>query len=193
MNAYPLSWPITWPRAKFRQSSAFGGHSLDRVTREVLRQLRLIGAKRVVISTNVKLRNDGLPRGDQPRPADTGSAVYFELKNKPCVLACDKWVRVECNLYAIAKDLDALRGRERWGVGTIEQAFAGYAALPAPGESGAATWYQVLGVPNDAPFEEAKDAYLREAKLCHPDAGGSNESMQRLNTAWDMARKAYGK
>lgn len=163
---------------------------------EIYRQLKLLGVGdyNVVISTNVPLRRDGLPYSGQKQPLDPGAAVYFRLGSRPCVLACDKWAKVEDNLWAIAKDIEAQRGRIRWGVGSVEQAFAGYTALPAPGQSAAATWYQVLGVAHDAPFEVAKEKYLQEAKLCHPDLnGGSSEAMQRLNAAWDMARKAYGK
>lgn len=167
---------------------------METACHEVYRQLKLIGVGdyNVVISTNVELRRDGLPYSNAKRPNDPGAAVYFKVKGKPTVLACDKWPSVEENLWSIAMHVDALRSQERWGVGSVEQAFAGYTALPAPGGSGAATWYQILGVAHDAPFEVAKEAYLRETKLCHPDSpGGSHESQVRLNAAWDQARKAY--
>ncbi len=146
---------------------------------------------RVVISTNVQRRLDGEIMRNRTNSSDPGAAVYFHLRGKPCVLAVDKWQRVEDNLYAIAKHIEALRGQERWGVGSVEQAFAGYTALMAPGESGAATWYEVLGVKHSATFEQARAAYLAEAKLCHPDLnGGDSSKMVRLNAAWDIARKA---
>lgn len=214
-TAYPLSWPNAWPRtpAHRRQPAPFftvtkrpssvtpgatwttkGKRSMNTATDDILSELRRLGAQRVVISTNTELRNDGLPYSNRRAPDDPGAAVYFTLKGKPCVLAVDKWNRVEDNLYAIAKHVEALRGQERWGVGTVEQAFAGYTALPAPGESGSATWYNVLGVPVDAPFEAAQDAYRNEAKLCHPDQpNGAHEKMIRLNQAWDMARKHYNR
>lgn len=195
-QAYPLSWPASWPRYKgYRLESRFERKSMERAATEVYDQLRMLGCGdyNVVISTNVALRRDGLPYSNTKAPEDPGAAVYFKIKEKPQVLACDKWKTVEENLWAIAKDIEAQRGRIRWGVGTIEQAFAGYTALPAPGGSGAATWYQVLGVAHDAPFEVAKEAWIKESKLCHPDNGGSHEQQVRLNAAWDMARKAYGR
>ncbi len=151
-----------------------------------------IGDHNIVISTNVERRLDGQPYSNRKPPEDPGAAVYFILKRKPCVLAVDKWNRVEDNLYAIAKHIEALRGQERWGVGSVEQAFAGYTALPAPGGSGAAVWYQVLGVDHDCSYEVARDAFVAESKLSHPDApGGSHESQIRLNAAWDMARQHF--
>ncbi len=123
-------------------------------TAQIMAEISAINGVSLVISTNIELRNDGLPYSNRRAPADPGAAIYFILKKKPCVLACDRWDRVEDNLWAIAKHLEALRGQDRWGVGSVEQAFAGYTALPAPGESGAAVWYQVLGCAHDAPFEE---------------------------------------
>lgn len=161
-------------------------------TDEITREVRAIGGQSLVISTNVELRQDGLPYSNRRSPDDQGAAVYFTLKKKPCVLACDKWRRVEDNLWAIAKHIEALRGQERWGVGSVEQAFAGYTALPAPGASGAPVWYAVLGCPADTTFAAARAAYIGEAKRCHPDNGGSTEAMQRLNTAWDQARQHFG-
>lgn len=165
-SAFPLSWPVSWKRATYRESSIFGERSVERCTREILYQLRLLGVGdfNVIISANIPLRRDGLPRSDFRQPLDPGVAIYFKLKNRPCVLACDKWRKVEDNLWAIAKDIEAQRGRIRWGVGSVEQAFAGYTALPAPGESGAATWWAVLGVPHNATFEVTRDAYRDQAR-----------------------------
>lgn len=195
-NAYPLSWPPAWKRTPlFRVSSSrFAEHSMDRVTRELMNELRSLGASRCVISTNVELRQDGLPFSNRRAPTDKGAAVYFHLKNHPRVLACDRWNRVEDNLYAIAKHVEALRGQERWGVGSVDQAFAGYTALPSPGKSTTATWYNVLGVSGDCTYEQALDAYRSEAMKSHPDKpGGSHDQMTRLNASWDQARTHFGK
>ncbi len=167
--------------------------SMEDATTVLRAELGRLGASSVVISTNVELRRDGLPMSNRLSPRDPGAAVYFTFKGKPVVLACDKWKRVEDNLWAIAKDIEAQRGRERWGVGNIEQAFAGYLRLPAPGQASFGTWYSILGVPHSATFDEARAAYLVKAKLAHPDMpGGSNESMRALNVAWDQARQQFG-
>lgn len=215
-TAYPLSWPNAWPRtlphrradAPFfsvrRQSSGSGAdyhswstrgrRSMNDCSDEIIREVRAIGGQQLVISTNVELRNDGLPYSNRRPPDDPGAAVYFQLKGKPCVLACDKWKRVEDNLWAVAKHIEALRGQERWGVGSVEQAFAGYTALPAPGQSGAPTWYNVLGVSADCTYELALGAYRALAREKHPDIpGGSHDAMINLNTAWDQARVHFGK
>lgn len=85
------------------------------------------------------------------------------------------------------------------GVGTIEQAFTGYAALPPAGQGTQQAWWQVLGLGgNLAGFEPQlaaayiNTAYKAEARKRHPDAGGSTEAMAALNVARDEGLKAVG-
>src|SRR4051812_21708674 len=121
-NAYPLAWPATWKRTARSQirRAAFGKHSMIESVDETTNELRQMNARDVVISTNIELRNDGWPRSNQRKPDDCGVAVYFALNKQPRVLACDRWDSVEHNLWAIAKHIGALRGQDRWGVGTVE-------------------------------------------------------------------------
>jgi hypothetical protein len=100
------------------------------------------------------------------------------------VLACDKWNRPEDNLWAIAKHIDALRGQARWGVGSVEQAFAGYAALPH--RSGPDPW-EVLGVQQTATEAEVLAAFRHKARAAHPDTGGSHDAFAELSQAKDIA------
>lgn len=192
VTAYPLTWPDGWKRAKHRVRARFGEHSMSRAVREVLAELLRLGVPdwSVVISTNVELRLDGLPYSNQKPPADPGAAVWFtlgKLKERR-VLAVDKWDRVEHNLWAIANHVGALRGQERWGVGSLEQAFRGYAALPDPND-----WRTILGLHGGEPSEEAIVAAFRRLSLeRHPDTGGSAEAFVELVRARDAALKAIG-
>lgn len=193
-QAYPLHWPTGWPRATQRKTASFNAkrHNGRYVETQKLTvadarerlssELELLRVKSPVLSTNVELRLDGQPRSGQPEPRDPGAAVYFQIDGQPTALACDKWDRVADNIAALAKHIEALRGMDRWGVGTAKQAFAGYQALPAPEE-----WWQVLGVSESASKAEIEAAYRAKAKTAHPDmAGGSDAAMARLNAARDQ-------
>lgn len=201
---FPLSWPAGWKRtaphertrANFGKRSTTYSHSgisysskhsltvsqaLDRLTGELDR----LGAGGVVISTNITLRLDGLPRSGQAEPQDPGAAVYFTLRRKPTVLACDRWTRVADNLAALAAHIDCLRGIDRYGVGTIEQAFTGYQALPPSAED----WRTVFGLTGTPTMEQVNAAYRRLSLLHHPDTTGGDEHMSlKLNLARDAAR-----
>lgn len=213
-EAYPLSWPAGWPRTNpiARKNARF--HSVTRgkqwndgyvpiyrrtlsmadVIEQLLGEVRRFRASSVVISSNVALRVNGHPYSNRTPPADPGAAAYFTLKNIPIALACDKWRRVEDNVSAIARHIEALRLQSRLGVGNVERAFAGYARLMEPGQTAAAVWYSVLGVSPDASFDVARAAYIAEAKQKHPDISRDNgDGMRELNTAWDQARKYFGK
>ncbi len=45
-------------------------------------------------------------------------------------------------------------------------------------------YYALLNVAPDAGLQQIRSGYLHLAKLHHPDTGGTNEMMQRLNTAY---------
>lgn len=190
-TSFPLSWPLTWKRTKFPTHSRFGRRNPPTVAQGrdgVIRELRMMGVFdwQVVISTNVPLRRDGLPYSNQKEPSDTGVAVYFKVEGKPTVLACDKWNTVGDNLWAIAKHIEALRGQDRWGVGSLAQAFQGYVALE---EKTQASCWDVLGIPqsNNSNENIVMDAYRRKARETHPDTGGTPEAFAEVVRAKDMA------
>ncbi len=62
----------------------------------------------------------------------------------------------------------------------VEQAFTGFTALPAPEQP-----FQVLGVGANASKEEVERAYRLLASRHHPDRGGDEQTMARINAARD--------
>jgi len=203
---HPLCWPTGWPRtqsyarnpSKFLRSYSQAGtgsrqHSMAEGASLLSAELERLGATSAILSTNVEMRLDNTPRSNTAKPADPGVAVYFNLKGKRLVLACDKWNRVEDNVWAIAKHVEAIRGQNRWGVGSVEQAFSGYAALPAPETPGNAPWWQILGVDLHTVTEvQLEAAYRNAAKKAHPDSGGSHNQMVAVNAAYELGRKKFG-
>lgn len=183
---YPLSWPTGWPRTKpLNREKAKFEVSFAKARDELLDELMRLGAGGIVISSNIPVKRDGLPYASYKEPSDPGVAVYFCLGKKSTVLACDRWLMVRDNLRAIGLHIAAMRGINRWGVGSVEQAFMGYQALPASDRG----WWQVLGVSPDAPLPTIKAAYRQMAIKFHPDAGGNVERMAAINRAWEEAQK----
>jgi len=96
-------------------------------------------------------------------------------------MAVDRYDRVADNLAAIAATLDAMRAIERHGGAAIlDRAFAGFTALPASEQ-----WFTVLGVSANASPAEIDEAYRRLAMKHHPDRGGGEHEMSRINAARD--------
>lgn len=145
-----------------------------------------MGGSQLVITTDVELRKDGLPRADRGPPRDPGVAVYFVYKKKPMCFACDRWNTIGDNIRAIGQTVAALRGIERWGSGSmIEQAMQGFTALPAPEQP-----FQVLGVKPNATRLEIEAAFRKLAAEFHPDRGDTSDRMARVNRARDAMLEA---
>lgn len=198
-EAYPLAWPVGRKRTQpgYRETANFTvslGKARDNIVHEVT---LLVGGRygpdpHIVISTNLQLRRDGLPLATQRQPDDPGVAVYFLYKKRQMSFACDRWRKIEHNMQAIAKTIEALRGIARWGTGDmLEAAFTGFTALPPPaadaaGQARPKQWRDVFGtgVHNR---EQLQDVYRRLAGVHHPDRGGDARKMAELNEAREQA------
>lgn len=189
-EAFPLHWPAGWPRAENRQAAAFQS-SLAVARDHLMNELRLMGARYVVLSSNMALRQDGLPYANQKQPEDPGVAVYFQWRGKQMTFACDRWRKVEDNVRAIGKTVEALRGIERWGASDMmERAFSAFEALPPPGGAVTLSCWDVLGLHAGATRSEITAAYRRQARAAHPDQGGTREEWDRLQSAYEQALAA---
>jgi hypothetical protein len=194
IKRFPLEWPVGWKRTPTfkRLDAPFGTKRTTNgrltvmlATERLENEVERLGARNPVLSTNVSLRLDGRPRSDE-NPSDPGAAIYFSFKGKASVLACDRFRTVADNIAAIAGHIEALRRVERYGVGTIEQALAGYKALPA---DTAANWRAVFGFPADSTptLDQVDSAYKAAAREKHPDLGGTDIEMSHVNRARDYA------
>lgn len=211
-TAYPLAWPEGWPRSRSRKRARFNKGerqyygdnnssswmrkrdlSISEATQRVLSELTTFGVPHgeAIISSNLQLRLDGLPRSGQAAPSDPGVAVYWRRPGESMkVMAIDLYDRVADNLAAVAATLHAMRAIERHGGAQIlDRAFTGFAALPPPKSP-----WKVLGLdtPNDAVTrEQVNEAYRAKARALHPDVGGSEAAMAELNAARDAALKVF--
>lgn len=189
---YPLCWPEGKPRTPLgrRRRSPFKT-TLGAARDELLSELKLLGARDVVVSSNLRLRQDGLPYADQREPEDGGVSVYFTYGGLDCAFACDQWLNVRDNLRAVCLTINALRGIARWGTGDmVRAAFTGFAQLPPARAT--ASWHQVLGVAAHAPTDEVEAAYKALAMEHHPDRGGDQEVMMQVNDAYERFKRERG-
>jgi hypothetical protein len=209
VQAFPLQWPAGWrrcephqrERARFSKRVAHRSIHSDHVsmrkqdlsiaeaTTRVLEELQRMGMDRedIVISSNLRLRLDGMPASGQSQPQDVGVAIYWRNGTGTRCMAIDAYDRVQDNLAAIAATLDAMRAIERHGGATIlDRAFQGFIALPAP-----RAWWQVLELAGPNPTRaELEAAHRRLISKHHPDKGGDVEIAADVNTARDQGLEA---
>lgn len=206
---FPLAWPEGWPRTppaqrgrgerfktmENRFTDSGSGYwraarpvSLEVARKKLFEELARLGAGAIVLSTNIPLRNDGMPRADAARARidDPGVAIYFTHRKKQMAMACDSYDSPAANIRSLGLAIEAMRQLERHGGGVMmERAFAGFAALPPP-----RSCWEVLGLTPGAVRAEIDTAFRRLARERHPDRGGSDAAMAELNKARDDALRS---
>lgn len=193
---YPLQFPIGRARTQYPERSKFKPGSIFEEARNIFRQLELMGATNIIISSNMQYRQDGLPYTRQ-NVHDTGVAVYFKSESgqEQCI-PCDSWITLEENMRAIWKTIEAMRGIERWGgKALMNAAFSGFKALPEaivtpPPDRPHRDWWVVLGVDRNADAPTVKQAYRRAQSIAHPDAGGSDADFQEVQAAYEEWKRS---
>lgn len=197
-SGFPLQWPDGYPRSKTRMKSSFTSHG-ERLTiaaaiGRLRQQMDLLRATGAVLSTNLELRLDGLPRSNQTEPVDPGVAVYFRLRGKATCMPCDRFNRVADNIAAIAHHIDAVRRIERYGVASVEQMFTGFQAIRS---SSSKPWRETLGFKPEQTItlDMIKRRHRELAQQIHPDVNGgipgADAAMAELNAARDMALELF--
>ena len=189
VEAYPLYWPEGWKRTSSRQRTHSRFKTGFASARDFLiAEVKRLGGTQVILSTNIRLRGDGLPYASEREPEDGGAAIYFTYKKNQMCFACDRYKTVKENLTAISKTIEALRGMERWGASDMmERAFHGFAQLP---ESTGRDWSEVLNLTGHSATRDQIEAQFRLlAQTRHPDRGGSDSAMSELNAARAQALK----
>lgn len=197
IEAWPLAWPSgrkrtsNWDRERAKFEVTFA-RARDNVIQEVTRLAGRYPDPEIIISTNIALRRDGYPLANQRQPEDTGVAVYFTYKKRPMSFACDRWQKIEHNMQAIAKTIEALRGIARWGTGDmLEAAFTGFTALPAP--NAGRPWREVMIFADSTPTREQLEQRWRDLRSSrHPDKGGTAAAFAELQAAYEDAKGALG-
>lgn len=199
---YPLYWPLSQPRTReLDRRKALFQVSFAEARQDLLFEIaRLDGVdlKDVVLSMNVPTRRDGLPQVPDREPSDPGVAVYFARGKRPYVIACDAFYKVHWNVRAIGATIGALRTIERHGTTSlVDQAFSGFAQLPAAGGTAVARdWRDVLGlvgVPRERiTVDGLTTVYRQLARVHHPDLGGDAVKFRELADALEAAKREIG-
>lgn len=182
VSAHPLCWPAAFPRNRARRNATFKV-GYNQALNELADELDKLGGTNPVLSTNMPLRLDGMPRADVVEPADPGVALYFELNGKRMCMPQDLYTSVRDNIRAIGLTLVAMRTIDRHGGGhTLEAAFTGFQALPAP--EAPAHWTSILNVPATASEADINHAWRTKIK---EQGGAEGPHAAIINVARDRA------
>ncbi len=181
---YPLQWNPQIPKSKRVERSRFGSRSVYAAGEELARELVLLGGRDIIISSNLKTKIDGGFYANQDRFEDQGICVYLKLKDEEKCFACDKWDKAADNIWALALNVRAIRGMERWGGSNfMEGLFTGFRALPDPNNV-ITTSVQYFAECTDK--EQVREKYKKLAKELHPDVGGDSEQFKEMKRQYEQ-------
>lgn len=182
IEAFPLCWPIGFPRAAQQIDSKFKttmAAARDFVKAEVKR----LKATDLIISTDIPVNKNGELTSARISVDDTGVAIYFMRNGEQVSLCCDTYKRVHENLYAIGRTIDSLRRIDRDGTSDfLNRAFRGFTAIEAP--KGRDCW-TVLGIPQTPNKIAIRTAWVNKVK----DYSAADMEIQELNIAKDEANR----
>jgi hypothetical protein len=196
---HPLQWPNGFPRTQKWEKSVNPSFKVGLSIQEALtflyEELKELNVSKATLCTDYE--NIEQPRGIRRVGSDDGAALAIEMNGQSYRMACDRWVGVEQNVYALHLALRSLRNIVLWGVGNLEDVFGGYtpAALQARQASRSGTnstapgmeeWRLVLGLGPTATIEDAQAVYRRRAKTL----ADKPDELMKLNLAMDAASKA---
>lgn len=208
-----LESPLPPPKGGHKRAPFSGSwqNTLDTLERE----LRHLKAKDILILADLRaeeIRNDGWQRsGAYPRTP--GVVVSFESAQGPLKFACATYAKYDANLRAIGLTLERLRAVDRYGATKSGEQYRGWKQLPpGAGDRGviqagewatkeaATEWLIHTASGHKASMVDVfaaikhpavLDAWFKQAaRKCHPDAGGSNELMAKVNRARDFIAAA---
>ena len=183
---YPLKWLPQQPRNKVSVLARFKSKSIFVAGQKLINELKLMRAKNIVITSNLILNKKGDAPLSGQRIFDNGVVVYFQLKGKSKAMACDRYSKVEDNLWALCLSVEAIRGLERWGGSELlDGLFSGFLALPMR-EDMIITAPDYFG--DCISQEHIRETYKRLAKELHPDKGGNETDFAELTRQYEIAK-----
>lgn len=194
--SYPLQWPNGFPRTEKWEKSVNHSFKIGLTMQEALTflydELNELSVSKAMLFTDYE--NIEQPRAIRRIGNDNGAALRIEINNRIYQLACDRWVAIEQNIYALHLALRNLRSIVLWGVGNVENVFGGYAVTnhgqTAPSARPMAPvmeeWREMLGLGPTATLDDAQAVYRRRAK----NVANNQEELMKLNLAMDEATKA---
>ncbi|MFN5959198.1 MAG: hypothetical protein ACK462_14820 [Planctomyces sp.] len=168
-------------------------------------ELAALEVRQAIVEMNVAendIRNDGWIRSTA-RPRSPGVRLFFDSKYGPLRYECATWADWEHNVFAIARTLRAQRMIARDGAVKGDQVYAGWKALPSTPATPAAEfasvrdamrWLSSIGkgdIVSELPTD-LQAVYRAAARKAHPDAGGSDELMAKVNRARDFVERVGG-
>ena len=193
----PLSWPDSIPVTPRMQQRNDNGFSADMTLTDTLNflksEIEAAGIVHAVLYLDVE--QPQVERLRKKVGSRTGACLHIKYRDKGYVITCDRWQRMEHNIYAMHLVLRQWCNMERWGIGSLSALMAGfeinYSDDDIADESVAfeniVECLKSFGLGATATLEDATAIYHRRAKALSHD----NEKLVQLNLQMDEIRSYF--
>lgn len=191
-----LAWPKGIAKTETREWSTFW-ILMPGCWRDFVRQLKKMQACNVEICWNLTcevldeaILVDGDP--EETDGIDTSVVIHFDWQTNRYRVVCGRWKTFAENLrgcYYTLRGMHDFRisGAESVSDPIFQSCFIDKLRTPIPKKT--VSWRKILGTKRFPNANEIRMAWKEKAKMHHPDNGGNEDDMKRINAAKDEAMK----
>ena len=189
----PLKWPSYIPATPLTKQRGDSGFSANMTLTDAIRfldeEITAVGIKQAVLYTDFEQVN--VERLRKKLGSRTGICLQVKHLNHEYILTCDKWQRIEHNVYAIHLAFRNWSSMEKWGIGSILTLMAGFEIERlqevVQEEENLAEYLKEFGLGSTATLDDATAIYHRRAR----NISGDTEQLVKLNQTMDEIRKYF--
>ncbi|MEK6746778.1 MAG: hypothetical protein AABY33_07085 [Pseudomonadota bacterium] len=189
----PLSWPESIPVTAKMQQRSDNGFSADMSLTDAINflkeEIEATGINHAVLYLDVE--QPQVERLRKKIGSRTGACLHLKYRDKGYIITCDRWQKMEHNIYAMHLAVRQWLNMQRWGIGWLSMLMAGfeieagYDINDAPTEGlDIAECLKSFGLGSTATLDDATAIYHRRAKTLAHD----NEKLVKLNLQMDEIR-----
>jgi hypothetical protein len=189
----PLSWPESIPVTAKMQQRSDNGFSADMSLTDSINflkdEIEAAGINHAVLYLDVE--QPQVERLRKKVGSRTGACLHIKYRDKGYIITCDRWQKMEHNIYAMHLAVRQWLNMQRWGIGWLSMLMAGFEIeagydindTPSSAED-IAECLKAFGLGSTATLDDATAIYHRRAKAYANDS----EKLVKLNLQMDELR-----
>jgi hypothetical protein len=191
----PLQWPQGMPitaRTALRSDHGFPESlAIEEAIHYLEEEVAGLATQRAALSLDIE--NPLSPRLRKKTGNRQGVSLHFKWQGKAYVLACDRWLNTEHNIYALHLAIRQWRNIERYGISPMQTLLMAFEVDRMPemdigaSDHSLAPCLEAFGLAATATLEDAIAVYHRRAKAIAHD----NDALTRLNTQMEEVRHYF--
>jgi len=189
----PLKWPDEIPATPLLKQRTDSGFSPNMTLTDAVsfldEEVTAAGIGQAALYTDIEQIN--IERLRKKLGSRTGACLQYKYSDREYILTCDRWQKLEHNIYALQLAFRNWSSMEKWGIGSIAALMAGFEIERSQEQvqevEKLAYYLKEFGLGSTATLEDATAIYHRRAKAVAED----EEKLLKLNQMMEEIRKHF--